>query len=103
MIGSYQEDQIPAKVGVIYISISQYTTIKQFIMKKCCCTFYQFFKYCKITKKLTEYCNFTLLNPKKTEAVDKLCQHVGKGCCPKCSLAMLGWYMPFLLDHYVAE
>ena len=84
MVGLYQEDQILAKVGVRYISITQYTKIKQFIMKKCCCTFHQFFKYCKITKELTEYCNFT-----------SLCLCVGNCCCPKCSLDMLGWYMAF--------
>ena len=33
VVGLYQENQILAKVGVIHISISQYTT-KQFIMKK---------------------------------------------------------------------
>ena len=34
-------------------------------MKKYCYTFHQFFNYCEMTKQLTEYCNFTSLNPKK--------------------------------------
>ena len=33
-------------------------------MKKYCYTFHQFFNYCEMTKQLTEYCNFTSLNPK---------------------------------------
>ena len=69
--------------------------IKQFIVKKYCCTFHQFFKYCSITKHLTEYCKFTLVIPKKTEVGDKLWQLVGKCCCPKCSLDRLGWYVHF--------
>ena len=46
-------------------------------MKKYCYTFLQFSStVIKITKQLTEYCNFTSLKPKKTEVGDKLCQHV---------------------------
>ena len=47
----------------------------------------------EITKQQTEYCNVTSLNPKTTEAGEKLCQYVGKRCCPKCSVDRLGWYM----------
>ena len=57
----------------------------------------------EITKQLTEYCNVTSLNPKTTEAGEKLCQYVGKRCCPKCSVDRLGWYMLFFFDHHVAE
>ena len=65
-------------------------------MKKYCYTFHQFFNCCEMTKQLTEYCNFTSLNPKKTEvggggvagAWGRLSQHAGKCRRPKCSLDM---------------
>ena len=70
-------------------------------MKKYCYTFHQFFNYCEMTKQLTEYCNFTSLNPKKNwsggggggggggaGARGRLSHHAGKRRRPKCSLDM---------------
>ena len=69
-------------------------------MKKYCYTFHQFFNYCEMTKQVTEYCNFTSLNPKKNwsagggggggmaGARGRLSQHAGKRRRPKCSLDM---------------